>query len=110
MTEKTRYMTVLYHGGVQTWFVLDQPPVGLPQTAIRMKIGSHHYFLSAEAPLVDASSGTTLIFVHAVTHHSVCGHNINPDGAVYELTKVDPNDFHIDRNWRQIENPFTVLG
>ena len=109
MTEKTRYMTVLYHGGVPTWFVLDKPPVGLPQTPIRMKIGSHHYFLSAEAPLVDVASGTTLIFVQAVTHHSVCGQNINAEGTIYELTRVDPTDFHNDANWRKIENPFTVL-
>src|ERR1700674_5695822 len=108
MPEKTRYMTVLYHGGEPTWFVLDKPPVELPQAATRMKIGSHYYFLSAEPPLVDAASGTTLIFVHAVTHHSVGGHNINPEGRVYELTKVDPNDFHTDANWRKVENPFTA--
>ena len=106
MTEKTRFMTVLYHGGVPTWFVLDKPPIGLHETATRMKIGTHYYFVSAEKPLVDAASGTTLIFVHAVTHHSVGGHNINPDGTVYELTKVDPNDFHVDANWRKVDNPF----
>src|ERR1700730_2103307 len=106
MAEKTIYMTVLYHHDEPTWFVLDKPPVGIPHTATRMKIGSHYYFLIAEAPLVDAASGTTLIFVQALTHHSVLGHNINPEGTIYELTKVDQNDFHADANWRKIENPF----
>jgi hypothetical protein len=108
MADKTKYMTVLHQGGVATWFVLDKPPAGLLQTATRMKIGSHYYFLCAEKPLVDAASGTTLIFVQALTHHGVCGHNINPEGTVYELTKVDPNDFRIDASWREIENPFTA--
>ena len=109
MTEKTRYVTVLYHGGEPTWFALEKPPVGLPQATIRLKIGSHYYFVSAEPPVVDAASGTTLVFVHATTHHSVWGSNISPEGAVYELTKVDPHDFHIDANWREIDNPFTAL-
>ena len=38
-----------------------------------MKIGAHYYFLTAEAPLVDAASGTTLIFLQALTHHSLDG-------------------------------------
>jgi hypothetical protein len=109
MAEKTTYMTVLYQGGAATWFVLDKPPIGLLQTATRMKIGSHHYFVTAEKPVVDAASGTTLIFVHVVTHHAVGGQNISPEGTIYELTKVDANDFHIDANWRQIANPFTPV-
>ena len=109
MTEKTRYVTVLYRGGEPTWFVLDQPPIGLLQTTIRLKIGSRYYFVSAEAPVVDAASGTTLIFVQATTHHSVWGTNISSEGAVYELMKIDPHDFHIDANWREIDNPFTGL-
>jgi hypothetical protein len=109
MTEKTTYLTVLYQGGLATWFVLDKPPVGLFQTATRMKIGHHHYFVTAEKPLVDAASGTTLIFVHVVTHLSVGGQNISPEGTIYELTKVDPNDFHTDSNWRRVENPFTAF-
>ena len=109
MTEKTRYVTVLYRGGEPTWFVLDQPPIGLLQTTIRLKIGSRYYFVSAETPVVDAASGTTLIFVQATTHHSVWGSNISPEGTAYELTKIDPHDFHIDANWREIDNPFTAL-
>lgn len=89
--------------------MLDKPPVGIPQTATRMKIGAHYYFLTAEAPLVDAASGTTLIFLQALTHHSLWSNTINPDGGVYQLTRVDPNDFHIDANWRRIDNPFTGL-
>ena len=110
MTEKTtRYVTVLYHGGEPTWFALDKPPAGLPEVTTRMKVGSHYYFLNAEAPIVDAASGTTLIFVQALAHHSLGGHNINPEGAPYELTKVDHHDFHTDANWRKIDNPFAGL-
>ena len=108
MTEKMRFVTVLYHGGGLTWFVLDRPPNGFPHTTTRLKIGSHYYFLRAEAPLVDAASDTTVIFVEVLTHHSVWGHNISPEGAVYELTKVDPHDFHIDAHWREIDNPFAA--
>jgi len=25
------------------------------------------------------------------------------------MTKVDPNDFHMDAHWRQIDNPFSAL-
>ena len=110
MTGKTRYLTALYHGGEPTWFVLENPPAGLPQTTTRLKIGGHYYFLSAAPPLIDAESGTTLIFVQALTHHSLWSNTINPDGAVYELTKVDPNDFHTDANWRKVANPFTSLA
>ena len=109
MTEKTRYVTVLFHGGEPTWFTLEEPPVGLAGVTTRMKIGSHYYFLNAEAPILDATSGTRLIFVQALTRHSLGGHNINPEGTPYELTKVDPRDFHADANWRQIDNPFAGL-
>ena len=109
MTEKTRYVTVLHQGGRTTWFILDKPPLGLPHTTTRVKIGGHHYFLSAEAPIVDAASGVTLIFVQALTHHGLGGHNISPEGTVYELTKVDPQDFHVDANWREIDGPFAAL-
>ena len=110
MTEKMRYVTVLFHGGEPTWFTLDKPPVGLPEATTRMKIGSHYYFLNAEAPIVDAGSGTTLIFVQARSHHSLGGQNIDPEGAPYELTKVDQHDFHADANWRKIDSPFAGLG
>jgi hypothetical protein len=110
MTGKTRYLTVLYHRGEPTWFVLDKPPAGLPQATTRLKIGSHYYFLTAEPPLIDAESGTTVIFVQALTHHSLWSNTINPEGAVYELTKVDPNDFQADAHWRQVDNPFTDLA
>src|SRR5687768_15024790 len=102
MTEKpTRYVTVLYHLGEPTWFTLDNPPAGLPALTTRMKIGSHYYFLNAETPIVDAASGTTLIFVRALSHHSLGGHNIDPEGHPYELTKVDRQDFHADANWSE---------
>lgn len=109
MTEKTTYVTALYRGGAIIWFVLDKPPIGFPQRTIRLKIGSHYYFVSAQSPIVDAASGTTLVFVQATTHHSVFGSNITPEGAVYEVTKIDPNDFHIDANWREIDNPFPAV-
>jgi hypothetical protein len=109
MTENTRYVTVLYHGGEPTWFTLDNPPVGLPELTTRMKVGSHYYFLSAETPIVDAASGTTLIFVQALSHHSLGGHNIDPEGKPYELTKVDRHDFYADANWREIDDPFAGL-
>lgn len=110
MTEKTRYVTVLYHGGEPRWFTLDKPPAGFVERTTRMKIGSHYYFLNAETPIVDAASGTTIVFVHALAHHSLGSHNINPEGAPYELTKVDPRDFDADANWRKIDNPFAGLG
>src|SRR5579859_5192099 len=109
MTEKVRYVTVVYHGGEATWFVLDKPPVGLPHITTRLKIGEHHYFLIAEPPIVDAASGTTLIFLQALAHHSLWGNNISPEGTVYELTKVDPHDFRVDSNWREINNPFAAM-
>ena len=108
MTENTRYVTVLYHEGKPTWFVLGKPPVGFPQATIRLKIGSHYYFVRAEAPVVDAASGATVVFVQVTTHHSLWGSNISPEGAVYELTKVDPHDFHIDANWLEVDSPFTA--
>jgi hypothetical protein len=110
MTGKTRYLTVLYVGGEPKWFVLDAPPAGLPHHTTRMKIGSHQYFLHAEAPVVDAASGASVIFVQVVTHHTLGGHAYNPEGLVYELTKVDPGDFQSDANWREIESPFAALS
>jgi len=109
MTDKTRFLTVFYQHGEPAWFVLHNPPEGFPHKTTRLKIGHHHYFLSAEPPLVDAASGTNVVFVHVVTHHSFGGHAFNPEGAVYELTKVDPNDFQLDGNWRKIDHPFVAL-
>jgi hypothetical protein len=109
MTDKTRYLTVFYQHGEPVWFVLDNPPAGFPDKAARLKIGHHHYFLTVEPPVVDAASGTAVMYVHVLTHHSFGGHAFNPEGAVYELTKADPEDFRADANWRQIDNPFTDL-
>jgi hypothetical protein len=109
MTDKTRYLTVFYQQGEPAWFTLVNPPDGFPHTTSRLKIGHHHYFLNPEAPMVDLVSGTKVIFIHVVTHHSFGGHAFNPEGNVYELTRVDPNDFQIDTNWRKIDNPFVGL-
>ena len=109
MNGKERYVTVLYHSGEPTWFVLEAPPVGLAETTTRVKVGQHYYFLTAETPVADSASGTTVIFLQTLTHHSLWGNNINPDGTVYELTRVDPHDFRVDANWREIDNPFAGL-
>jgi len=109
MNGKERYVTVLYHGGEPTWFLLEKPPVGLSGATTRLKVGQHYYFITAETTVVDAASGTSVVFLQTLAHHSLWGNTINPDGLVYELTKVDPHDFRVDPNWREIENPFTAL-
>ena len=79
MTDKTRYLTVFYQHGEPLWFVLDNPPEGLPHNTTRLKIGRHHYFLNAEPPLLDAASGMHVVFINVVTHHSFGGHAFSPE-------------------------------
>src|SRR5262245_32547162 len=109
MTDNTRYVTALFRGGELTWYLIETPPVGLPQSIVRVRIGTRYYFLHSAPPVVDAESGTTFVFVQVLTHHSLWGNNITPEGRVYELTKVDPQDFEKDANWRKIDSPFVGL-
>ena len=109
MVDKTRYVTVLFRGGDPTWFILNSPPVGLSDATVRMKIGARHYFVTATSPVVDAGSGQVVIFLQVLTHHSLWGNNITPEGKVYEMTKVDRQDFELDASWHQIESPFAGL-
>jgi len=109
MTDKTRYVTVLFGGGDPTWFLLDPPPAGLDRATVRMKVGSRHYFLTAAPPVVDAATGTTVIFVQALTHHSLWGTNIAPDGRAYQFTKIDRQDFEADANWHKVADPFAEV-
>jgi hypothetical protein len=111
MSGKTMYVTVLFHTGDPTWFVLDPPPTsGFPQATIRMKVGTRHYFLTAAPPVLDAETGTILIVLQVQTHHAFWGNSVTPDGKEYQLSRVDRSDFENDPNWHAVENPFEGLA
>jgi hypothetical protein len=89
---------------------ISNPPASLPHHTTRMKIGQRTYFLTAEPPVVDAVTGTTIVYLHVQPQHAFGGKAFNADGAVYELTKIDPGDFQADPNWRAIGSPFADLA